>query len=120
MCALIYEHPVCIYSGKGYRVTINNVTPSYNCIRVDMKDRPPRQHSQALKFLHYSLYYDRLMQQPRIKGVRPLCGDGPKEPHHHYCTIELARVSLLIRQPLIHELAAPPSDGVDNGDKGYF
>ncbi|GBN17381.1 hypothetical protein AVEN_39643-1 [Araneus ventricosus] len=29
-----------------------------------MKDRQPRQHSQALRFLQYSSHYDRLSQQP--------------------------------------------------------
>ncbi|GBM14810.1 hypothetical protein AVEN_255874-1 [Araneus ventricosus] len=45
---------------------------------------------------------------PRKSGVRPVFGDGPKEPHHYYCAIGLARASLLIRQPLIRELAEPP------------
>ncbi|GBN17102.1 hypothetical protein AVEN_232283-1 [Araneus ventricosus] len=31
-----------------------------------MKDRPPRQHSQVLWFLHYSPHYERLMQQPPV------------------------------------------------------
>ncbi|GBN50924.1 hypothetical protein AVEN_137801-1 [Araneus ventricosus] len=31
-----------------------------------MKDLPPRQHCQALRFLHYSPYYNRLMQQPLV------------------------------------------------------
>ncbi|GBM78765.1 hypothetical protein AVEN_224660-1, partial [Araneus ventricosus] len=52
-----------------------------------MKDRPPRQHSQALRFLHYSPI---TRGTPRFTGARPVFGDGPKEPHHHYCTIWLA------------------------------
>ncbi|GBL83118.1 hypothetical protein AVEN_67517-1 [Araneus ventricosus] len=35
-----------------------------------MKDRPPRQHSQALRFLHYSPQCERLMQQPPGKPGR--------------------------------------------------
>ncbi|GBM22555.1 hypothetical protein AVEN_157483-1 [Araneus ventricosus] len=73
-----------------------------------MKDSPPRQHSQALRLLHYNPHYVRLMQQPRFTGVRPALGDGPKESHHHYCAIGLARASLLIQQPLFREFAVPP------------
>ncbi|GBN05952.1 hypothetical protein AVEN_33174-1 [Araneus ventricosus] len=44
-----------------------------------MKDRPPRQHCQALRFLHYSPHYERLMQQPpRVTGVQSVFGDFPK------------------------------------------
>ncbi|GBM41494.1 hypothetical protein AVEN_229123-1 [Araneus ventricosus] len=93
-------------------VTINNVTPPCKSIRVHMKDRPPRQYSQALRFLHYSPQKPAAhATTPRIAEVRPVFGDGPKEPHHHYCTIGLARVSLLIRQSLIRELAVPPNGG---------
>ncbi|GBN10001.1 hypothetical protein AVEN_123654-2-1, partial [Araneus ventricosus] len=61
--------------------------------------------SQALWFLHNSLHYERLMQQPsRFTGVRSVIGSGPKETHHHYCAIGLTRACLLIRQPLIREL----------------
>ncbi|GBM16565.1 hypothetical protein AVEN_223497-1 [Araneus ventricosus] len=81
-----------------------------------MKDRPPRHHSQALRFLHYEQpYYEQPPLRaanattPRFTGVRPVFGDVPKEPHHHYCTIGLARVSLLIRQHLIRGVFDRPS-----------
>ncbi|GBM99867.1 hypothetical protein AVEN_204456-1 [Araneus ventricosus] len=44
-----------------------------------MKDRPPRQHSQGLRFLHYSPLYERLMQQtPGISGYDLFSEMGPK------------------------------------------
>ncbi|GBM16562.1 hypothetical protein AVEN_223495-1 [Araneus ventricosus] len=69
-----------------------------------MKDRLPRHHSQALRFLYYEQPPLRAANAttPRFTGVRPALGDVPKGPHHHYCTIGLARFNLLIRQPLIY------------------
>ncbi|GBN43395.1 hypothetical protein AVEN_42389-1 [Araneus ventricosus] len=84
-----------------FTITINIITPSCKSILVNLKDRPPRQHRQALRFLQNSLHCERLMQHPRKTGVRPVFGDGSKEPHHHYCAIGLTRACLLIRQPLI-------------------
>ncbi|GBN91066.1 hypothetical protein AVEN_97115-1 [Araneus ventricosus] len=34
-----------------------------------LKDRPPRQHSQAMRFLHHSPHYERRMQQPFYRGT---------------------------------------------------
>ncbi|GBM35357.1 hypothetical protein AVEN_144251-1 [Araneus ventricosus] len=73
--------------------------------------------TQALWFLHNSPHYERLMQpSPRLTGVQPVIGSGPKEPHHYYCAIGLTRACLLIRQPLIREHAVSPRWGV-NADK---
>ncbi|GBN19024.1 hypothetical protein AVEN_104260-1 [Araneus ventricosus] len=49
-----------IYTYKDHK----NITPSCKSIRVNLKDRPPRRQSQALRFLHYSPHYEWLMQQP--------------------------------------------------------
>ncbi|GBM86834.1 hypothetical protein AVEN_213782-1 [Araneus ventricosus] len=44
-----------------------------------MKDRPPRQHSQALRFLHYSPHYEQLVQQPSVLPGSDLSSEmGPK------------------------------------------
>ncbi|GBM39098.1 hypothetical protein AVEN_144783-1 [Araneus ventricosus] len=48
---------------------------------------------------------------PRFTGVRPVIGGRPKEPHHHYYIIGMARTCLLISQLLIRELAVPPRWG---------
>ncbi|GBN61894.1 hypothetical protein AVEN_24501-1 [Araneus ventricosus] len=66
-------------SGPKLYITINNVTPSCKSIRVHIKDRPPRQHSQALLSLHYSPHYERLMQQlPGQPGYDLPSETGPK------------------------------------------
>ncbi|GBM37459.1 hypothetical protein AVEN_263137-1 [Araneus ventricosus] len=44
-----------------------------------MKNWPPRQHSQALRFLHYSPHYERFMQQtPVLPGYDLSSEMGPK------------------------------------------
>ncbi|GBM07466.1 hypothetical protein AVEN_112647-1 [Araneus ventricosus] len=44
-----------------------------------MKDRPPRQHSHALRFLHFSSHYEQLMQQPPVLPGYDLSSKmGPK------------------------------------------
>ncbi|GBO26967.1 hypothetical protein AVEN_62964-1 [Araneus ventricosus] len=44
-----------------------------------MNDRPPRQHNQALRFLHYSPHYERLMQQDSVlPGYNRSSEMGPK------------------------------------------
>ncbi|GBO46657.1 hypothetical protein AVEN_120245-1 [Araneus ventricosus] len=75
------------------------------------KDRPPQQiigHCGSciiapLRAAHAAT--------PRFTGVRPVFGIGPKEPHHHYCAVGLTRACLLIRQPLLRELAVSPRLG---------
>ncbi|GBM78987.1 hypothetical protein AVEN_226346-1 [Araneus ventricosus] len=46
-----------------------------------MNDRPPRQHSQALRFLHYSPYYKRFMQQPLVLPGYDLSSEMDPKSH---------------------------------------
>ncbi|GBO22081.1 hypothetical protein AVEN_2152-1 [Araneus ventricosus] len=78
-----------------------------------MEDRPPRQHSQALRFLHYSPHYERLMQQP--PGLPGYDLSSEMSPKSHTTIIAPSGWrERLIRQPLIRELAVPPMGAVWN------
>ncbi|GBL77000.1 hypothetical protein AVEN_12658-1 [Araneus ventricosus] len=46
-----------------------------------MNDRPPREHSQALRFLHYSPHYERPMQQPPVLPGYDLSSEMGPEGH---------------------------------------
>ncbi|GBM67390.1 hypothetical protein AVEN_233575-1 [Araneus ventricosus] len=68
-----------------------------------MKDRSPRQHSQALWLLHNSLHYERLMQQPPVLPGYDLSWEMGTKSHTTIIVPSGWREPALIR-----ELAVPP------------
>ncbi|GBN98607.1 hypothetical protein AVEN_14863-1 [Araneus ventricosus] len=72
-----------------------------------MKDRPPRQHSQALRPPHYNPHKERFMLRPTpvLPGYDLSSEMGPKSHATIIVPIRMARTCLLMRQLLIRELA---------------
>ncbi|GBL97900.1 hypothetical protein AVEN_127010-1 [Araneus ventricosus] len=88
-------------------------TPPCRSVRVYLEDRPPQQIARQCDSCTIVPIMSCSCTIPRFTGVRPVIGVGPKSHTTISVPSEEARTCLLIRQPLIRELAEPPPpDGV--------
>ncbi|GBL98045.1 hypothetical protein AVEN_107690-1, partial [Araneus ventricosus] len=89
-----------------------NITPPCLSILVTTERPAAATDSRALWFLHNSPHYERLMQHPPVlPGYDPSLEVGPKSHTTIIVPSGLTRACLLIRQPLIRELAVSPRWG---------